>query len=82
MGNRHTRKPDEDKMLSLFKQHEGVCCKYIQKIWNLCLSFDDATEHDEVMFGLIHAIESYDKTFGPNRRPTKIRTNTDGRVVV
>jgi hypothetical protein len=36
----------------------------VQHIENLCLGFDDATENDEVMFGLIHAIESYDKTFG------------------
>ncbi|WP_237706200.1 Imm30 family immunity protein [Ornithinibacillus scapharcae] len=27
----------------------------------LCQGFDDLTENDEVMFGLIHAIESYDK---------------------
>ncbi|GLF90664.1 hypothetical protein Saga11_19230 [Bacillus safensis] len=26
----------------------------------LCQGFDDSTENDEVMFGLIHAIESYD----------------------
>lgn len=36
----------------------------VQHIKNLCLGFDDATENDEIMFGLIHAIESYDKTFG------------------
>lgn len=27
----------------------------------LCQGFDDLTENDEVMFGLIHAIESYDE---------------------
>ena len=27
----------------------------------LCTGFDDNTEDDEVMFGLIHAIESYDR---------------------
>jgi hypothetical protein len=36
----------------------------VDHIKNLCLGFDDSTEHDEVVFGLIHAIESYDKTFG------------------
>lgn len=36
----------------------------VDHINSLCLGFDDATEHDEVMFGLIHAIESYDRTFG------------------
>ncbi|MEC3606268.1 MULTISPECIES: Imm30 family immunity protein [Bacillus] len=29
----------------------------------LCQGFDDSTEEDEVMFGLIHAIESYDNKF-------------------
>lgn len=29
----------------------------------LCSGFDDNTEDDEVMFGLIHAIESYDRIF-------------------
>ncbi|TMV50638.1 hypothetical protein FE783_08055 [Paenibacillus mesophilus] len=36
----------------------------VDHIKNLCLGFEDATENDGVMFGLIHAIESYDKTFG------------------
>ncbi len=31
----------------------------------LCLGFDDATEMHEVMFGLVHAIESYDAIAGP-----------------
>ena len=29
----------------------------------LCEGFDDCTEDDEVMFGLVHAIESYDSAF-------------------
>jgi hypothetical protein len=37
--------------------------KDLNHIRNLCLGFHDATEHDEVMFGLIHAIESYDNLF-------------------
>ncbi len=36
----------------------------VEHIQNLCSGFDDATEHDEVMFGLVHAIESYEKNFG------------------
>ncbi|WP_229757546.1 Imm30 family immunity protein [Paenibacillus marchantiophytorum] len=36
----------------------------VDHLKNLCSGFDDATEHDDVMFGLIHAIESYDKTIG------------------
>lgn len=30
----------------------------------LCLGFDDATEQHEVMFGLVHAVESYDAVAG------------------
>lgn len=44
----------------------------VEHIKNLCLGFDDATEHDEVMFGLIHAIESYDKTFGSEKSLTTL----------
>lgn len=36
----------------------------IDHIRFLCLGFDDRTEQDDVMFGLIHAIEAYDGTFG------------------
>lgn len=48
----------EDAIANIVNMNE------LDHINNLCLGFDDATEHDEVMFGLIHAIESYDKTFG------------------
>ncbi|MEB3751166.1 Imm30 family immunity protein [Geobacillus sp. FSL W8-0032] len=41
-----------------------VGMKKAEHIKHLCLGFDDSTECDEVMFGLIHAIESYDKVFG------------------
>lgn len=34
--------------------------KNYKDIKYLCTGFDDNTEDDEVMFGLIHAIESYD----------------------
>ncbi|MGG4548019.1 Imm30 family immunity protein [Rossellomorea marisflavi] len=37
--------------------------KDLNHIKNLCMGFDDKTENDEVMFGLIHAIESYDEFF-------------------
>ncbi|MGD7049723.1 Imm30 family immunity protein [Rossellomorea marisflavi] len=37
--------------------------KDLNHIRNLCMGFDDKTENDEVMFGLIHAIESYDEFF-------------------
>lgn len=31
----------------------------------LCQGFDDATEHEEVMFGLVHTIEGYDHHSSP-----------------
>ncbi|TDX53269.1 Imm30 family immunity protein [Orenia marismortui] len=34
-------------------------------ISDLILGFDDNTQDDEVMFGLIHAIESFDEIFPP-----------------
>nr|WP_285813689.1 Imm30 family immunity protein [Rossellomorea marisflavi] len=37
--------------------------KKLNHIRSLCLGFHDTTENDEVMFGLIHAIESYDDFF-------------------
>ncbi|MEH7353857.1 Imm30 family immunity protein [Neobacillus drentensis] len=46
--------------------------KDLDHIGNLCLGFDDTTEHDEVMFGLIHAIESYDKVFGSEESLKKL----------
>jgi len=36
----------------------------VEHIKILCSGFDDSTENEEVMFGLIHAIESYDNDFG------------------
>ncbi|HJV31813.1 MAG TPA: Imm30 family immunity protein [Bacillales bacterium] len=44
----------------------------VDHIKNLCQGFDDATERDEVMFGLIHAIESYNKTFGSEKPLIKL----------
>ncbi|MGX4668404.1 Imm30 family immunity protein [Cerasibacillus sp. JNUCC 74] len=38
--------------------------KDVSHIEILCHGFDDLTENDEVMFGLIHAIESYDNIVG------------------
>ena len=44
----------------------------IEHIRHLCLGFDDETERDDVMFGLIHAIESYDKNFGAHEPLVKL----------
>ena len=38
--------------------------KDVSHIKILCQGFDDLTDNDEVMFGLIHAIESYDNIVG------------------
>lgn len=38
--------------------------KDVSHIEILCQGFDDLTDNDEVMFGLIHAIESYDNIVG------------------
>lgn len=46
--------------------------KDLNHIKNLCLGFDDETEHNEVMFGLIHAIESYDKVYGSEQSLKKL----------
>ncbi|APM39140.1 Imm30 family immunity protein [Clostridium kluyveri] len=49
-----------------------ISMKDVNNIKYLCLGFDDSTEHDEVMFGLIHAIESYDKMFGAEEALAKL----------
>jgi hypothetical protein len=46
--------------------------KDLNHIRNLCLGFDDSTENDEVMFGLIHAIESYDNVFSSEQSLKKL----------
>lgn len=46
--------------------------KDLNHIENLCMGFDDETENDEVMFGLIHAIESYDNVFGSEQSLKKL----------
>lgn len=39
---------------------------------NLCLGFDDKTENDEVMFGLVHTIESFDQELGLEQSLVKL----------
>lgn len=60
---------NENKLLRTNEEIEKFECA-IENILNnedykdikyLCTGFDDNTEDDEVMFGLIHAIESYDR---------------------
>jgi len=48
----------EHAIANILNMNDVNCIKY------LCLGFDDSTEQDEVMFGLVHAIESYDRVFG------------------
>lgn len=63
IDNRLLRSQEE---VSKFEQAiSGILdLKDLNHIRNLCMGFHDATEHDEIMFGLIHAIESYDDLFG------------------
>ncbi|MBJ8052076.1 hypothetical protein JDS87_08580 [Bacillus cereus] len=53
---------DESEVDKFEKSIENILgMENVNHIEILCQGFDDLTENDEVMFGLIHAIESYDK---------------------
>lgn len=53
---------DESEVEKFEKSIENILdMEDVNSIEILCQGFDDLTENDEVMFGLIHAIESYDK---------------------
>ncbi|WP_243653073.1 Imm30 family immunity protein [Tumebacillus sp. BK434] len=41
-------------------------------ISDLCSGFDDSTEHNEAMFGLVHAIESLDIVYGQENALRKL----------
>lgn len=47
----------EDALRRIMDVGDLTCINY------LCAGFNDDTEHDEVMFDLIHAIESFDQKF-------------------
>ncbi|WP_397538202.1 Imm30 family immunity protein [Rummeliibacillus pycnus] len=52
---------DENEVEKFEKSIENILVmKDVKHIEILCQGFDDLTENDEVLFGLIHAIESYD----------------------
>jgi hypothetical protein len=55
----------EEAMANIFSLND------VNHIEKLCLGFDDKTEQDDVMFGLIHSIEAYDKTFGMEESTNK-----------
>lgn len=48
----------EQSIESIMSMNNSDCIK------SLCLGFDDQTENDEVMFGLLHTIESFDQELG------------------
>ena len=53
---------DESEVKKFEKSIENILdMKNVNHIEILCQGFDDLTEKDEVMFGLIHTIELYDK---------------------
>lgn len=66
-----TKQLTENRLLSNneeIKKFETAITEILNKgdidhIKSLCRGFYDATENDEVMFGLIHAIESYDQDY-------------------
>ncbi|USK35057.1 immunity 30 family protein [Bacillus sp. F19] len=52
---------DENEVEKFEQSIENILeMKDVNHIEILCQGFDDLTENDEIMFGLIHAIESYD----------------------
>lgn len=56
---------DENEVKKFEKCIENVLeMEDVNHIEILCQGFDDSNENDEVMFGLIHAIESYDNIVG------------------
>lgn len=56
---------DESEVEQFEKSIENILnLQDVNHIELLCQGFDDSTENDEVMFGLIHAIESYDNIVG------------------
>ena len=66
---KNVRMLENDEQIILFEKlvKEIVNYSEAEHIKMLCSVFDDATENHEVMFGLIHAIESYDSKVGPEK---------------
>jgi len=56
---------NEEEIINFEEAIENILyMQDIKHIEYLCSGFDDSTEDPEVMFGLIHAIESYDNVAG------------------
>jgi hypothetical protein len=64
---RQNRLMQQDGQYILFEEaiERIMAAKNVEHIPLLCQGFDDATEHHEVMFGLIHAVEEYHKISTP-----------------
>ncbi len=56
----------DDKEIDEFEESLGEInhLSNVDYIAELCKVFDDKTEHHEVMWGLVHLIESFDAEFG------------------
>lgn len=55
-----------------------LSAKDYKNIKYLCMGFDDDTEDEEVMFGLVHAIESYYKLVGAQKYFTEFINSITG----
>ncbi|RSK42806.1 Imm30 family immunity protein [Hymenobacter perfusus] len=64
---RQSRLMQEDGQYLVFDEAIAriLSARNVEHIPLLCQGFDDATEHYEVMFGLIHAVEGYHKIASP-----------------
>ncbi|WP_052732446.1 Imm30 family immunity protein [Hymenobacter terrenus] len=64
---RANRLMKNNEQIELFEDALAQISSYekVEHISALCQGFDDQTEHSEVMFGLIHTIEGYDRISSP-----------------
>jgi hypothetical protein len=64
---RDNRLMKNNEQIGLFEEalEQIIEDENVEHISALCQGFDDNTEHSEVMFGLIHTIEGYDRISSP-----------------
>ncbi|BCJ93783.1 hypothetical protein acsn021_13520 [Anaerocolumna cellulosilytica] len=62
----HSRLLQNEEQVQAFEQsiESIISMKTSDCIKKLYLGFDDSTENDEIMFGLLHTIESFDQELG------------------
>lgn len=69
----NNRLMQDDEQIALFEEAlERIGSEHdFQHIPLLCRAFDDETEHYEVMYGMVHAVERYDKFSTPAQATAK-----------